>query len=264
MGAVLKRSEAGGELFFGGGRWTLFAAVLLLAAVVFVSTCAFGGERFAFEKAEMGLPVRVTLYASGPGEAQSAAEAAFQRIEALNAIFSDYDSDSELSRLSDSSGQGRPVKVSEELWEVIAFSQRVAVRSGGAFDMSVGPLVNLWRAARRKKELPAKARLEEALARSGYGAVRLDARSRTVELTRQRMRMDAGGVAKGYAMEQALKVLSCAVVVARCSFPQCIFVTSCAGNAGQRRQRPPRRRRRGRPQPRPMPHGFTVQRQRAW
>jgi thiamine biosynthesis lipoprotein len=178
-----------------------------MAAAVMGSSLALGDERFAFEKAEMGLPVRVTLYAPGKVEAQSAAEAAFQRIEELNAVFSDYDSDSELSRLSDSSGQGKPVRVSEELWAVLEFSQRVSVRSGGGFDVSVGPLVSLWRTARRKKELPSKVRIEEALARSGYGAVRLDAMSRTVELTKPRMRLDAGGVAKGYAMEQALKVL---------------------------------------------------------
>lgn len=164
-------------------------------------------ERFTFEKAEMGLPVRVTLYAPSESIAHAAADAAFARIEALNAIFTDYDSDSELSLLSDSSGSGRAVPVSEELWLLLSFAQDLSRRSGGAFDMTVGPLVNLWRTARRKKELPARERVAEALGRTGYELVRLNESSRTVELVKPRMRLDAGGIAKGYALEEALKVL---------------------------------------------------------
>lgn len=201
------RRETDGDLRTGLSRWTGLAAYLAGLAAVFTGAPAAGEERFVFERAEMGLPVRVTLYAQSQPEARLAADAAFQRIERLNAIFSDYDSDSELSRLSDSSGQGQPIKVSAELWQVVEYSQQIAARSEGAFDMSVGPLVNLWRAARRKKELPSRARIDEALGRSGYSAVRLDAQARTVELMKPRMRLDAGGVAKGYAMEEALKVL---------------------------------------------------------
>lgn len=164
-------------------------------------------ERFAFEKAEMGLPVRVTLYAPSESIAHAAADEAFCRIEALNAVFTDYDSDSELSRLSDSSGSGQAHPVSEELWLLLSFAQDISKRSGGAFDMTVGPLVNLWRTARRKKELPPKDRLAEALGRTGYEAVRLNESTRTVELTKPRMRLDAGGIAKGYAIEEALRVL---------------------------------------------------------
>ena len=164
-------------------------------------------ERFAFEKAEMGLPVRVTLYAPSESIAHAAADDAFARIEALNAIFTDYDSDSELSLLSDSSGSGRAVPVSEELWLLLSFAQDLSRRSGGAFDMTVGPLVNLWRTARRKKELPPRERLAEALGRTGYESMRLNESNRTVELVKPRMRLDAGGIAKGYALEEALKVL---------------------------------------------------------
>jgi thiamine biosynthesis lipoprotein len=168
---------------------------------------AQAAERFAFEKAEMGVPFRVTLYAPDEVTAKTAADAAFSKVEALNAIFSDYDSDSELSRLSDSSGRGRPVPVSDDLWSVMNFAQAVAVRSHGAFDMTMGPVINLWRNARHKKEMPKPEKLAEALARTGYQAVHLDSATHTVELLKPRMRLDAGGIAKGYAAAEALKVL---------------------------------------------------------
>ena len=182
-------------------------APLLVGLFGAFATVAFAEERFSFEKAEMGLPVRVTLYASDEKVASAAADAAFARIEVLNAIFTDYDSDSELCRLSDTSGGGRAVRVSPELWHVLEYARRLSQRSNGAFDMSIGPVVNLWRTARRKKELPSPERLKEALARSGYDGMRLDGEHQTVELTKPRMRLDAGGIAKGYAMEEALTVL---------------------------------------------------------
>jgi thiamine biosynthesis lipoprotein len=163
--------------------------------------------RWAFEKAEMGVPFRVTLYAASASVAREAAEAAFARIEALNAVLSDYDSDSELSRLSASSGSGRFVAVDRDLWRVLECAQRFAERSGGAFDITVGPLVNLWRAARRKKELPATGRIQDALGRVGYRCLVLDPAVRAACLEVPRMRLDAGGIAKGYAAQEAVETL---------------------------------------------------------
>jgi thiamine biosynthesis lipoprotein len=164
-------------------------------------------ERFVFEKAEMGVPFRVTLYAHGSSEAQRAAQEAFARVSQLNAVFSDYDSDSELSLLSESSGKGRPVQVGVDLWRVLERALYFSKKSDGAFDMSVGPLVNLWRTARRKRTLPDPDKIREALGRTGYSSIRLDEASQSVELLKSRMRLDAGGIAKGYAIQEALKVL---------------------------------------------------------
>ena len=164
-------------------------------------------SRFVFEKAEMGLPFRITLYAEGPSQAKAAADAAFARIEELNAVFSDYDPDSELSRLSRSSGQGRAVPLGADLWRVLEQAQLLAEKTEGAFDVTVGPLVNLWRRVRRKRELPGAALLEEMRARVGYRSLRLDPVTRSAELAAPEMRLDAGAIAKGYAVDEALAVL---------------------------------------------------------
>ncbi|MES2570078.1 MAG: FAD:protein FMN transferase, partial [Verrucomicrobiota bacterium] len=118
-------------------------------------------QRFAFEKAEMGLPFHITLYADDEATARAAAAAAFERIAQLNGLLSDYDNESELSRLSFTSGQGKVVPVSPDLWRVLERSQALAEKTGGAFDVTVGPLVNVWRRARRKQELPGAELLEE-------------------------------------------------------------------------------------------------------
>jgi FAD:protein FMN transferase len=166
-----------------------------------------GESRFVFEKAEMGVPFRVTLYAPDEATAKAAADAAFARVEALNRILSDYDPDSELSRLARTSGQGKAVPVSDILWHVLERSQQLAEQTDGAFDITVGPLVNLWRRARRRGELPGAELLAEMRARVGYRHVRMDHQKRTVELLQPDMRLDVGGIAKGYAADEAIAVL---------------------------------------------------------
>lgn len=160
-----------------------------------------------FERAEMGLPFRITLYAEDALTAKAAAEAAFERIAVLNSILSDYESDSELTRLSRSSGQGKAVPVSTVLWQMLERSQALAERTEGAFDITVGPLVNTWRRARRKQELPSPELVAEMKSRVGYKSLRLDPQAYTAELLKPDMRLDLGAIAKGFAIDEALKVL---------------------------------------------------------
>ena len=155
----------------------------------------------------MGMPFRILLYARDPITAQAASDAAFIRIKQLNDIMSDYDPDSELSKLSRTSGQGREIPVSDDLWFVLQKAQALAEQTDGAFDVTVGPFVNLWRRARRQHELPPTSRLEQARRSVGYQHVRLNPKNHAVELLVPEMRLDLGGIAKGYAVDEALKVL---------------------------------------------------------
>jgi len=164
-------------------------------------------QKFVYEKAEMGLPFRISMYAPDEATAKAAADAAYERIAVLNSIFSDYDSDSELSRLSQTSGQGKVVPVSTPLWEVLVRAQKYAERSDGAFDITVGPLVSLWRRARHKQELPSPESIAEMKARVGYKNLRLDPEHHAAELLIPDMRLDLGAIAKNYAVEDAVRVL---------------------------------------------------------
>ena len=164
-------------------------------------------QRFVFEKAEMGLPFRITLFAADEATAKTAADAAFARVAALNGVLSDYDDDSEISRLSRTSGSGKIVPVSDDLWRVLERGQAMAARTDGAFDVTIGPLVNLWRRARRKQELPSPEMIAEMRARVGFRNLKLDADKRTAELLIADMRLDVGSIGKAYAVDAALAVL---------------------------------------------------------
>ena len=188
-------------------RTFLFLAVTALLSCVSIALGDERLEKFVFEKAEMGVPFRITLFAESEAVAKAAADAGFARVEALNRIFSDYEDDSELTQLSHTSGSGRAVKVSDELWTVLARAQVLAARTDGAFDVTCGPLTAMWRNARRKHELPSPERIAAMTARVGWKKMRLDEKAHTVELLAPDMRLDVGSIAKGYACDEALKTV---------------------------------------------------------
>ena len=163
--------------------------------------------RFEFTQPQMGMPFRLVLYAPDKVTAGQAATAAFSRVKQLNDSLSDYDPDSELSRLSQSSGKGIDVPVGKDLWLVLWRAQALAAQTDGAFDVTVGPIVNLWRKARREQQLPRRDLLAEARTRVGWRNLRLDSRRHTARLLVPDMRLDLGAIAKGYAVDEALRIL---------------------------------------------------------
>jgi thiamine biosynthesis lipoprotein len=162
--------------------------------------------RFEFTETHMASPFRIVLYSSDEATARRASRAAYQRIAALDAILSDYNPESELSRLSRAAG-GPPVRVSAELFDVLAQSQRMYQRSGGLFDVTIAPLGRLWRRARRDRKLPDPKRIADAQALVGSDKMVLEQAQSTVRLLKPGMKLDVGGIAKGYAAQCALDVL---------------------------------------------------------
>ena len=102
---------------------------------------------------------------------------------------------------------GEPVKVSDDLFAVLEQAAAMSMASDGAFDATVGPVVQLWRLARRTQQMPDAKEFAEARSRVGWQKVQLDAKARTVKLLTPGMQLDLGGIAKGFAADEALKVL---------------------------------------------------------
>jgi FAD:protein FMN transferase len=159
----------------------------------------------------MGTMFRIKFYAKDQAQAQEAFDAAFHRISQLDETLSDYRPDSELSRLSQIAVH-HPVRVSDDLYRVIESAENISVESSGAFDITLGPLTHLWRLARKRNRLPDEAEIREAKAQCGFGKLHLDRRNHTIELDEAGMQLDVGGIAKGYAADEALTVLqSCGI-----------------------------------------------------
>lgn len=170
-------------------------------ALLLCAASAMAGEPTRFEAVEphMGTLVRIQVYASGEAQAKAAFSAAFARIAELDDALSDYKPDSELNRL--------PPRVGPDLFRVLDAAQSLAEQTGGAFDITLGPVTRLWREARKEGRVPDAAAVREALAHSGYRKLHLDPATRGVTLDDPAMKLDLGGIAKGYAADEALAAL---------------------------------------------------------
>lgn len=166
-------------------------------------------ERFVFVQRQMGMEFHLIVYAPGEKAANDAADAVYSRVRELNEIFSDYQPESELNFLCKQSGNrpGEPVPVSSELCSILRTSLALSKKSDGAFDVTVGPLIKLWRQARKARQLPSAEDLAAARKLVGYQGVVLDEKSHTVTLTRPGMQLNLGGIAAGYAIDEAGKIL---------------------------------------------------------
>jgi FAD:protein FMN transferase len=163
-------------------------------------------QRFNYAQIKMGVQARLVVYAFDEATAVRACTAAFQRIAQLDDICSDYRPTSELLRLCARAGTG-PVPVSDELFYVLSKSRELSRQTDGAFDVTVGPAVALWRSARKTRQLPTTQAVESARALVDWRFMHLDGAHKTVTLDKPAMRLDLGGIAKGYAGDEALAVL---------------------------------------------------------
>lgn len=158
-------------------------------------------KKFTFRQPCMGTLFNLTLFAEDQLTANRAAKAGFDRLIALDAALSDYKEDSELNKLSASSGTGSALATSKDLRKVLEYSAKLSSETNGAFDITIGPLVQLWRAARKTHSLPDIRMIRESRKKVGSHLIRLDDSNNTVELLAASMRLDLGGVAKGYATD---------------------------------------------------------------
>jgi thiamine biosynthesis lipoprotein len=188
-------------------------AVICLAAILFF--CIWGKRpvvpvgRIEFDggvRQIMGTFAHIVAVAADSNTAQRCIEAGFAQLAAIDNSMSDYKSDSELSMVNRDAFKGK-VKVSERLFEVLQKSVEFSRNSSGAFDITVGPLVDLWHKAGEANCVPAASEIAHVRSMVGYEKLILDGNDRTVHFAVDGMRLDLGGIAKGYAVDMAAQAM---------------------------------------------------------
>jgi thiamine biosynthesis lipoprotein len=167
-------------------------------------------QKFEYHALKLGSDFNLIFYAADKPSADAAVDAVWSRVDQLDLVYSDYNPESELSKLARRTHDGpmaEPVQVSDDLWKLLRLSHDVAERTGGAFDITVGPYVQLWRRSRRQQQLPSPERLAEAKTSVGWRLMKLDDDKHTVQLLAPKMRLDLGGIAGGYIADDVLRLL---------------------------------------------------------
>jgi len=165
-----------------------------------------GLRRFSFSSPGMGTRFQISLYAPEERypDVEEAVLAAFDRIAPLNAIFSDYEPNSEINRAS---AAKPPWSASPDFFALSSRALQLAQLTDGAFDPTLGQLSRLWRSTRQRQKLAPPDRLQKALTATGWQHLQLDPISQKITLTQPNLLLDFGGIAKGYAADQMLALL---------------------------------------------------------
>lgn len=154
----------------------------------------------------MGTIAHIIAVAPNQRTANKSIEAAFEQLRNIETLMSYHKDDSELANVNRNAFKA-PVKVSSQTFEVLQKSIEFSSLSDGAFDITVGPLVDLWRQAGETNSVPTDAKLAEARAKVGYEKLILDANEKTVQFALEGMNLDLGGIAKGYGIDKAVEAM---------------------------------------------------------
>ncbi|MBM4026225.1 MAG: FAD:protein FMN transferase [Planctomycetes bacterium] len=185
----------------------LVAVPVLLLGLLYLRSRAGGVvEVNSGYRVLMGTFSRVIVIAPSQSAAQRCIEAAFDVQDRVESLMSYHREDSELSKINRYAAE-RPVPVSDWMFEVLQEAVRFHELSEGAFDVTVGPLMDLWRRAGKTNVLPTEEALAEARRKVGSDKLILDPKNRTVRFAVEGMRVDLGGIAKGYAVDKAVEAM---------------------------------------------------------
>jgi len=190
-------------------RVTVIEAVAPVLVLAFFVACRSDRDPVRVDsgfRTVMGTFSRIIVLAPSEAAAQDCIAAAFQQQRHVDELMSDYKEDSELSQVN-RQAFAEPVHVSEETFAVLEKAKAFSVLSGGAFDVTIGPLGDLWHGAADANVAPTEAQITEARSKVGYEKLLLDPQTRTVRFAVEGMRLDLGGIAKGYAIDLSVAAL---------------------------------------------------------
>lgn len=159
--------------------------ILLTCFTIICLTLSAQYRKFSFQQPKMGSLFSIVIYSTDSASAAKSAAHVYRLIDTLNVIYSDYLPESELNRLCEKSGTGEWVQVSQPLFRIIEVAYQAGKISGGGFDITMGPLVRLWRKARHEKVLPRTDSLLAAKRRVGYRYIEIDKENKAIRLKKR-------------------------------------------------------------------------------
>lgn len=150
--------------------------------------------------------VEISCYSSDRETVQQAMQDAFEEIERIEKVFSKFDEKSEVSMVNRLAGFGE-VNITREMFEVISRSIYYSKITEGSFDITVAPIIDMWNLARKKGTMPDDEAIIEALRHTGYKNIAIDENNLTVRFLDNGMKIDLGGIVKGYAVDRAKDII---------------------------------------------------------
>ncbi len=199
-----------GSFAYRGGKLTnparfpLPARFILFVVLMLLLPAIVQADWFKQQAKIMGTEITVEFWDEDTAHAKRCAQSVFTEMHRIDALMSPYKPESELSRINQQAAK-QPVKVSEEMFNLLHKSIQVAELSRGAFDItfsSVGYLYDY-----RQGSKPSEQQIQDSLEAIDYHHIQLDKNKRSVRFARSGVRIDLGGIAKGHAVDNGIAIL---------------------------------------------------------
>jgi len=147
------------------------------------------------------ISLEIKFYQNGPLE-QKAAKAAYKKVAEVDTICNIYNPESEISHLNSTAFE-KTFICSDLLWDVLVKSKKYYTLTNGAFDISAAPLMKLWCFHRKRKTMPSQEEIEKVKKYVGLDKVIFNEQNKSIKFTIKGIKLDLGGIAKGFAIDQA-------------------------------------------------------------
>lgn len=178
-------------------------AILICLVIAINTTGCFASKPYKETQFLMDTIIEITAYGSN---AETATKAAFNEFKRIQAISDRYNADSQVSKINEMAGIS-PVAVDPDLVQMVNDSINISKKLDGAYDISIGPLTELWGIGHKGDFVPSQEEIDKVLPLVDYRLIQVDAEKGTVYLPKAGMKLDLGGVAKDYAINKAVEIL---------------------------------------------------------
>jgi len=188
-------------------RLSFISIVMLLVTTLLVSGC-FTNSLFApkpYKETQFLMDTIIEITAYGPG-AEEAVRACFVEFQRLHTLTNNFDDNSQVSRINQMAGKSKVI-VDPDVVYMVNHSQELSSKLEGTFDVTIGPLTELWGIGRKGEYIPSQDEIDKALALVNYRIVEVDNNAHTIYLPKRGMLLDLGGIAKGYAVDKVIEML---------------------------------------------------------
>lgn len=181
--------------------------LLLIAFIIPIlafTSCSSTKNEQPYEESSIKMDTPVRLKASGPN-AKKAVQEGMQRLDEIDKMASPNIATSDVSKINSASGKSY-VKVHPEIIKMVETSLKYSKLSNGAWDITTGPLINLWGIGTDKERVPSPSEITAVLPLIGYDKLSVNEKDSSVMLQKKGMAIDLGGIAKGFAADEVLKI----------------------------------------------------------
>lgn len=180
---------------------------VLVLTTLLISGCFTNGlfPPKSYKETQFLMDTVIDITAYGPG-AEEAVKASFVEFQRLHTLTNRFDDKSQVSTINQMAGK-KPVSVDSDLVYIIDHSRDLSNKLEGTFDITIGPLVDLWGIGHKGEYVPSQAEIERAQSLVDYRMIEVDHVAQTIYLPKEGMLLDLGGIAKGYAADKAIELL---------------------------------------------------------